>query len=272
MSAEPRICCLIVARSEEEHIFNVVSALNNQTFPLERIILVDDGSTDETASIAKKLGCDVIYLPPHEESLIGKPELAERWNSGLISVVRYSPDYVLLLGGDHVLPNNYVGDLLHKMPEEVVVASGRILGEPYTETAPRGSGRLVNAEFWMGVNKMQYPVSYGWESWLLFKAMQLGYETRCFWEITSKLERPTNIKKSTSPGKGMYALGYDWKNVVGRSLLTFLKSPGAGMQMFWGWLTHSGVERLDVAGYVGSIQSYRFWGRVWRIIKRGGRK
>jgi len=269
---QAQLCALIVARDEEEHIFDVISALNNQTVPIERVILVDDGSTDETASIGKKLGCNVIYLPYHEGSLIGTPEIAERWNKGLKSVAKYSPEYVLLVGGDHILPENYVEELLPKMTDEIVIASGRIEGEGYTENAPRGSGRLVKASFWINENKMQYPVSNGWESWLLFKAMEMGYETKSFREIVTKIERPTSFGKAKSLGRAMYALGYDWKYALGRCFLTFFKSPKAGIKMLWGWLRHKDVKRLDVADFVNDMQSKRFWGRVLGVLKRGGRR
>ncbi len=267
-----QLCALIVARDEEEHIFDVISALNSQTVPIERVILVDDGSTDETANIAERLGCIVISLPFHEKSLVGTPELARRWNTGLNTVIGYSPDYVLLVGGDHILPENYIEELLPKMTDEIIVASGRIEGEPYTENAPRGSGRLVRAPFWINENEMQYPITHGWESWLLFKVMEMGFETRCFREITTRIERPTSLGKAKSLGKAMYALGYDWKYASGRCFLTFFKSPRAGIEMFWGWLRHEDVKRLDVSDYVNEMQNKRFWGRVWNIIKRGGRR
>ena len=263
---------LIVARNEEKYIHRVISALKSQTYPINQIVLVDDGSTDETAIIAEKLGCIVISLPFHEKSLVGTPELAIRWNAGLNTLVEDSPDYVLLMGGDHILPENYVKELLEKMTDKIVIASGRIEEEPYTENAPRGSGRLVKASFWINENKMQYPISPGWESWLLFKAMQKGFETKCFREINTKIERPTSLGKTKSPGKAMYALGYDWKYASGRCVLTFFKSPKAGIEMFWGWLRHKDVKRLDVADFVNEMQKKRFWGRVLRIIKRRGRK
>lgn len=136
---------LIVARNEEERISRVISALKSQTFPINKVVLVNDGSTDETATIAERLGGIVMSLPFHEESLVGTPELDIRWNVGLYTVIEHSPDYVLLMGGDHVLPENYIEELLEKMTDKIVIASGRIEGEPYTENAPRGSGRLVKA-------------------------------------------------------------------------------------------------------------------------------
>jgi hypothetical protein len=71
---------------------------------------------------------------------------------------------------------------------------------------------------------------------------------------------------------GMYALGFDWKYASGRCFLTFFKSPKAGINMLWGWLSHKDVKLLDVADFVNEMQNKTFSTRVRLIIKRGGRK
>jgi len=73
-------------------------------------------------------------------------------------------------------------------------------------------------------------------------------------------------------GKAMYALGYDWKYALGRCVLTFFKSPKAGWSMFWGWLLHKNVKRLDIADWINQLQKNLFWKRAQTIIKRGGRR
>lgn len=262
----------MVVRNEETHIARVLSALSCQTFPIQQIILVDDGSIDATPTIAQSFGCTIVSLPFHEDNLVGTPELASRWNIGLKEIQKYAPDYVLLMGGDHVLPTDYLEKLITKMNDNIVIASGSIEGEPYSENSPRGSGRLVNTAFWMRINQMKYPISYGWESWLIFKAMQLGYEPRCFRDIQTNIERQTSLRKSKLLGKAMYALGYDWKYVLGRCFLTFIQSPKAGVDMLWGWRMHQDVERLDVADFVQRLQQKRFCEHIWSFLKKGGRK
>jgi len=269
-----KVGCVICARNEREHIFDTVISLKNQTLPLKKIIVVDDGSTDGTGDLANSLGCKVLKLPFHKESFVGRPELAERWNKGLKELSKFSLDYVLILGADHPLPSDYIEKLVKRMEKNsrLVVASGYIKGEPYVESQPRGSGRLVKVSFWRKINNMQYPVCWGWESWLCFKAMQLGYETRCFKDIKTEIKRPTRLSKAEYLGKSMYALGYDWKYVLYRCLLTFLKSPKAGLSMFWGWFRHKDVQRLDIADWVNQMQKKRFWSRAWRIIKHRGKR
>lgn len=265
-----RVAVVVVARNEERYIAETLKSLRMQTFPPELIVVVNDGSTDRTGEIAREMGCYVVDLPFHEESYTGRPELAKVWNEGL-RVVREKGgfDYVLLLGADHPLPPTYIEDLLSRIQgnPNIVVASGRIEGERYSENAPRGSGRIVNVDFWVKASNMQYPIGWGWESWLYFKALQMGYEVKCFTDIVTQTLRPTGLRKAGMWGKAMWALGYDWKYALGRCLLTFMKSPKAGLEMFYGWITHKDVERLDVAEFVNKMQKKNFWKKIKQILK-----
>ena len=253
-----------------------IPSLKSQSLQLRKIIVVNDGSTDGTGKLARSLGCLVVDLPYHKGSYVGRPELAKAWNAGLKRASIDDPDYILLVDADHPLPPNYVELLVSRMEAnpKLVVSSGRIEGEPYVESAPRGSGRLVKALFWRNVNNLQYPIVWGWQSWLCLKAIQMGYETFCFKDIRSKVLRQTGrkINEVENWGKGMYALGYDWKYAMERCLGSFAKSPKMGLSMFWGWIRHKGVQRLDIADWVNQMQKKRFWSKVCSMIKHGDRK
>jgi len=270
-----KVVAVIIARNERENIIKVIELLKQQTLNLGRIIVVNDGSTDETGEIARKMGCEVIDLPYHEESFLGRPELAERLNIGLKLAEKYNPDYVLVMGADHILPKDYVKRIVERMEvnPKLVVASGHVRGEPYSESNPRGSGRIIRAS-WLKreFGSLCFPVCWGWEAYILLKALKSGYEVKCFREIESEVERRTGLGKAGCWGKAMYALGYDWKYALGRCLLTFIKSPKAGLNMFWGWVKHEDVERTDIAEWVNQMQKREFWRKVCEIVKCGGRK
>ncbi len=263
-----KVCAVIPSRNEQEYLEKTLVSLKNQTLKVEKIIVVDDGSTDETPRIAEKYADVTVNLQSHDESYAGKPDLARVINRGLLHVPE-DADYVLILGADHQLPKNYVERIIERMERDpkLVIASGRIEGEPYSEDAPRGSGRIVKSRFWRNLNGMRYPVVWGWEAWLLYKAMQLGYRVKCFYDITSNVQKKTELKKAGLWGKAMYALGYDWKYVVGRSFLMFLKSPRAGFEMFINWLLHRDVERLEISEWVNNMQKEMFKRKLLKIIK-----
>jgi biofilm PGA synthesis N-glycosyltransferase PgaC len=269
---------VIPARNEEKYVGKTLSALRKQTIPPSQIIVVDDGSKDRTSRIASKYADVVVRLPDRGYSVLGKPGLSKVINHGLKRVER-DIDYVLICGADNILSENFFETMLLRMKANprLVVASARAKGEPYYKYSPRGGSRVVDARFWREVSNLQHPVVWGWESWLIFKAMQLGYEVRAFRDVVTEPQRPTGlarprVKQSRVWGKAMYALGYNWKYALGKCALTFLKSPRAGLSMFLGWVLHKDVERLDVADWVNQMQKTIFWKRVQMIIKHGGRK
>ena len=196
--------------------------------------------------------------------------MARVFNSGLTVLRERRPpvEYVMILGGDHILPPYYVERIIGRMEEDkrLAVASGRITNEPFWENAPRGSSMIVRAQFWQRAGNMLFPVSYGWESWVYLKAMQMGYRTRSFKDIPTSISRRTNLMKGVLYGRAMYALGYDWIYAVGRSILVARKSPGASIQMLAGYLDHAGVSRLDVSSYLAAEQRRMILRRAANVL------
>ncbi len=267
-----RISAVVRARNEENHIEKSIVAVKSQTVAPDRIILVDDGSTDNTRKIATELGCTVVNLPFHKNSHVGTPKMAETWNAGLQHMDKNTIDYVLLLDADHILPDNYVEEILKRMQRNprLVIASGWIREESFEENWPRGSGRIVEVHFWKELNNMLYPILWCWEEWLCHKAMQLGYEVRAFHDVPSEVQRRTGRRsfQAWGWGKAMYCLGYDWKTAMVRCLITFFDSPKLGVSMFRGWLQHDGVEKADISSWVNHRQKREFHKRVLKFLKR----
>lgn len=264
------IAAVSIARNEEANIKAMLASLHDQTLHINPIIVVNDGSFDKTGEIARSLDCIVLDLPRHEESYTGKPELAKILNVGLTFIRELNQEfkYILIVGADHLLPPKYLEMIIARMEEnpQLVIASGVIDGERFDEYTPRGSGRVVNYSFWLKINNLQYPVDWGWESWLYLKAQALGLETRCFSDVSSKVVRPTSLDKAGMWGKAMYALGYDWKYALGRCFLTFSKNPRSGLSMFWNWIFHKNVKKLDIADWINQHQKKIFWQKVRHFI------
>lgn len=268
-----KISVLIVARNEERLIANTVNALLNQTLKPNLIVVVNDGSIDNTGKIARKLGCHVIDLPYHKEKCIGKPELAMKYNTGLKYVKKLDNfDYILFIGADHAIPPDYIEKIVKRMESDpnIAVASGSIEGEVFDPDSPRGSGRIIRVKFWKDANRFCFPLIYGWESWIILKAQQLGYQTVCFEDIRTRVQRKTSNRKALYLGKAMRALGYDTRYALGRCLITFLRQPRAGIEMFSGWLGHEN-EKSDIAYWVNERQKSILWNKIKTVIKKGGR-
>jgi len=259
-----KICAVLSARNEQDFIRGTLASLDRQTLKPYKIIVVNDGSEDKTAEISAEYA-DVINLPPHKQSYIGRPELARVLNEGLKRIPD-DCDYVLILGADHSLPENYVERIVSRMIEDdVKIASGHIEGEPYHPEMPRGSGRIYDFKFFKEIGF--FPVNWGWESYVLFKAMQMGYKVRCYRDVDAGKIRPTSMSKRKMyyNGKGMKALGYDFKYALGRAIIN------RSLSMLKGYLSDVEVYK-DIAEFVREWQKKIFWARVRRILSHKGRK
>ena len=257
---KPKVAVVIAARDEEGTIGRAIRAVKEQTLPPSQIIVVDDGSRDRTGQIAEEMGCQVVRLPRHEESWLGRPEFAEVFNAGL-KHVEPDADYVLILGADTILPPNYIEELVRRVRgTDIVVASGRIEGQPFAETSPRGTGRLVDAKWWRSVvGELRYPAVWGWDTWLPAKALQMGYKVACFKDVVMRATRYATLspKRAVLLGYAMRAVGYFWPYALDRCLTTFFNSPSSGIAMLVGWLT-ARVEELDIASWFREMQKKFF--------------
>lgn len=260
------------ARNEEPFLQKSIGSWQGQTLKPDRIILVNDGSTDRTGEVARSMGCVVVDLPPHERSLLGLPELANTVNAGLAEVSA-SADYVVLVGADHALPADYLARLIGRMEanRQIAAASGGIAKEAQDTDVPRNSGFAVRAEVWRKINGMRYPPVWGYELWLLYTLNAAGYATVLFPDITSTILRSTRLK-GANDGKAMYALGYDWKYAIGRVAVNFPRQPSNSVKMLVGYIMHRGVERTDIARWINARQKAVFWGRVKARFGVGGKK
>jgi len=266
-----KIAALVVARNEELYIRETLKSLLKQTVSINPIVLVNDGSTDATPKIGKELGCHVISLPYHSESYVGKPQLANVINAGLSYIKENaSPDYILQMGGDHVLPENYVELIVERMGDKIKVASGALKGVRRNKTAALGSGRIVDAHFWDKIGNLNYPFAWGFESWLLYKTEIMGYKTRNYGDIMTE-GRPVQMspKKAYCWGRGMYALGSSPMFALRRCLIFSYISPSHGISMLSGYLkAHIDRDkRLDVSDYVVRRQIKIFLSRIKEFLR-----
>ena len=245
-----KVSAFIIARNEQGNISTTIDSLLNQTHKLDFIVVVDDGSWDLTPLIAKVKGCKVIRLPYHIDSYVGRPELANVCNAGLISIKEHStPDYILQMGADHILSKEYVKSIIYRMiNNNVAVASGGTQLERLNPDTPWGSGRIIDAEIWKGINGIQYPVNWGYESWIVYKVKQLGYQVKRYDDVHS-FTRPVRMypKKAYYWGKCSYALGASFPFVFIRTLRMKIN----GIHYINGYFSRQDVNKHeDIAQFV----------------------
>ena len=258
-----RIATIIPARNEEKFIGETLTALSNQDIDDNYIIVVNDGSEDKTKEVVNSFpNIELINIENRGFDAHGTPILARVINQGLEKLLtEISHDYIMILGSDHILPSNYIRKIVDHMDHNrnVAICSGQIKDEK--SKVPRGSGRIVRSSFWKAIG-LQYPLKFGFETYLLIKAQQLGYSIDVLNDLISVTNRPTrkSYKKEAyiSYGKSLRALGYVHLYSLGRIGLISLKNPKGAIYMLQGY-TSSGIEfyEEDFRSFLRSIQYRR---------------
>ena len=238
-----KIGVVILARNESKNIEATLDALFKQTISLHKIVIVNDNSDDGTKEILKKFNVQVIDFPYEHQNWVTKKEMARIFNFGLEKFKDEKYDYIMILGADHILPSNYVENIVKRINgTNIVLASGIIENE--ISRVPRGSGRVVKWDFWMR-NDLSYPEIEGFETYLLFLVKTKGYEYKIFSDIITHTLRKTGtnykIDKYFHRGKGLSALGYYTPYVLALSLRLLIKNPIAAIAQLVGFF--AGAER-----------------------------
>ncbi len=258
---------VVVARNEEKRIEASLKSLRNQTLRLF-IVVVDDGSRDATSTVASRYADSVVKLRGHRESWVGLPKLATVFNSGFDVLRKKGADYVLISGADSVFPVNYVEEIIKRMKNEgSVLASGIAEGEVSRSLSPRGSGRAIDAK-WFATVGFNYPENYGFEVYLVYRALSEGRKVTVFPDLRFKLSRGTGLSanKSYLWGKGMKVLYYWWLYALGRCIVAGVKNPASGIAMLRGYVSNSSKRYEDLRGFTPAFQKSMFAKRAREIL------
>ena len=100
------ITIIIPARNEQSNIANLLHSINQQSLLPAELIVVDDHSTDDTASIATHLGAHVISADPLPDGWMGKP-----WACQQGADAAHRGDWLLFLDADLILEPEAIASL-----------------------------------------------------------------------------------------------------------------------------------------------------------------
>ena len=254
------VSAFIIARNEESRIGETLMALHLQKYPIREIVVINDGSIDRTREICENYQgathmVKVVNLPYHSDSYVGRWELGRSINHGLREIRRAGvPDWILQMGADHILPDNYLSELLDRMTDEIRIASGSYEGAS-TELnidTPLGSGKLIDAKLWDEFNGMLYPEKYGYETWIGYRFRKEGYGVSRYDDLITEV-RPIRMydRKAYYWGKCTYALG----GILPFALLKAISLRRHGLKFIQGYFSRKDVEKHeDICDYVAGMQ------------------
>lgn len=267
-----KIAAMIPARNEGKRLEATINSLfdiaKSAGIDIE-IVVVDDGSKDDTAAYAENLGCHVVRRQDRGYSALGRPELADTHNDGFAFIEKNIPDYdyVMVSGANNTYGADYFKILLSKFAENLnlVMASGTE-GVALAANAVRGSGRLIRKDFWQEIGCKVPNQFYSWESYPILYALSKGYDVQSFPEALQMTSVESLSKVDyTNYGKGMREQGDIWPYVLRRAWNEGLKTSqkSRGYSLIKGYLDKKiNYYPSPIRKYVQDYQ----WGKVKEFL------
>jgi len=140
---QPTVSVIIVAKNESENLAKTLPAILNQKYPDYEVIVVNDGSTDESDYLLKKLKLEYSHLystfspEPYENESIKQKLL-----SMMIGIKAATKDVLLFTEADTCpLSENWISSMTERMTDEKDIVIG------YCKYEPKGNCRKRIALF-----------------------------------------------------------------------------------------------------------------------------
>jgi len=218
---------IVTCRNSESEIESAVNSLLRQTIKPRYIIVVDDGSTDNTHNILErlKLKNDNIYVITNPDLGYNIGRVVKNWNNA-INLARdlnlEVTDYHMISTDDTHFEEFYAEKLMHDMDSDnrIAVSSGNYDNNSYT--TPHGAGRFVRNSFFNNVLG-RYPEKMGYESLILQMSLYHGFKN-----VVNNDARFSHTRQLGANhhfyefGASMRTLGYHPLFVIGRFMQCFL--------------------------------------------------
>ena len=238
---------IVTCRNSESEIEKAINSLLIQTIKPRYIIVVDDGSTDNTPNILNRLKSknDNIYVITNPDLGYDIGRVVRNWNSA-INLARdfklEKTDYHMISTDDTQYEEFYAEKIMRKMDEDKIIAisSGNYDSNSYA--TPHGAGRFVRNSFFNNVLGY-YPEKMGYESVILQMSLYHGFKN-----LVNNNARFSHTRQLGSNhhfyefGASMRTLGYHPLFVLGRFMQCFLTGKPIGrmgaIQMLYYYLSY----------------------------------
>ena len=222
-----KILVIIPVYNEEKNLNNTLNSFLNQTYPIEQITIVNDGSSDNSSHIIKKYTKkykSINYILKKNSKSYAKPgkKIIRAFNYGLERSIK-NYDLIGKFDADMVLPNNYFKNMVEYFikDKDLGMCSG-VLGikknnvlrieNMYNKNHVRGSIKLYRREAFEKIGGLYE--SMGWDTLDELKMEYFKFKIYVDQKIICIHSRETGIRykkdKFIKQGRVMYLLGYDF--------------------------------------------------------------
>lgn len=218
---------IVTCRNSENEIESAVNSLLRQTIKPRYIIVVDDGSTDNTHNILEglKLKNDNIHVITNPDLGYDIGRVVKNWNNA-INLARdlnlEVTEYHMISTDDTHYEEFYAEKIMRNMDSDnrIAVSSGNYDNNSYA--TPHGAGRFVRNSFFNNVLG-RYPEKMGYESVILQMSLYHGFKN-----VVNNDARFSHTRQLGANhhfyefGASMRTLGYHPLFVIGRFMQCFL--------------------------------------------------
>lgn len=263
---------LTVVRNEQQTIQQVITSIMDQSVTPEYVMIVDDGSTDQTADILWQLENEnpLLYVLTRKDrgyGALGTYLMADVYNDGLGILNGFSDwDQLAIIPGDLIMERRYMEKILNVMDDKTGIAGGNTkqFSGDYNKDHIIGAGRVIKREILKHLNN-RLPRNYNWEQAVLHCSDYLGLEIKKVNDAFFTMRREGSGHDMDYPGSGraMKNANYHPVVVLGRVLKESLvrHNFSRAIRMLVGYLAEPASDYPDYSIYLREKQKRRIVNR-----------
>jgi cellulose synthase/poly-beta-1,6-N-acetylglucosamine synthase-like glycosyltransferase len=143
-----KVSIIVPAFNEELVIIKSIQSLMRQSYPFIEIIVIDDGSTDKTYQLAKRLE----FQRPNQSLIVLTKPNGGKANALNFGIEESSGDLIMVVDSDSKLSNNAVELMVNYFNEEKV---GAVAGSVFVSNRVNSITKLQALEYIEGLNMVR---------------------------------------------------------------------------------------------------------------------
>lgn len=272
----------MTCRNSEKDIRAAILSLTNQSIKPDYVIVIDDGSTDNTPAILKEITSRNrnVYVITNPDLGYDIGRVVFNWNKAIKLAKELNlpqTDYHMISSDDAQYEFRYAEKIMKYMDSDplIAIASGDYNND--TSSKPRGSGRFIRNSFFFSVQGY-YPERIGYESAILYTALKNRLKYLVIHEARYLHTRQLGANHHFYEfGAGMKTMGYHPLYAFSRFVKYFLLGKPMGrlgsIRMFYYYLSYKpkdeGYDSMYDSEFRKFVRVIQL-NRIRRAIRLGG--